>query len=277
MKAVVLCGGVSPEREVSLNSGAAVAKALADFGYEAELCDIASISEFIKSWPEYHAEGVFIALHGGWGEDGRIQAVLEAFGIPYTGSGPEACMLSMDKTAAKLIFANAGLPVPSGFIATRGDEGRGRAEEYLRKYGKIIVKPNGGGSTVGVTILSDIAGYGAALELAWQSEPKALVEEFIEGEEATVPVMESIDGGIFALPAIHIKPKSGFYDYKINIPPDARSIFAPPTSRQRPTTGWRHSPSWRTGRSAAVRTAALIFASRRRGASTFLRSIPLPE
>lgn len=214
MKAVVLCGGVSPEREVSLNSGAAVAKALADFGYDAELCDITSISEFVKSWPGYQADGVFIALHGGWGEDGRIQAVLEAFGIPYTGSGPEACMLSMDKTAAKLIFANAGLPVPSGFIATRGEEGRGLAEEYLRRYGKIIVKPNGGGSTVGVTILSDIAGYGAALELAWQSEPKALVEEFIEGEEATVPVMESIDGGLFALPAIHIKPKSGFYDYK---------------------------------------------------------------
>ena len=103
MKVVILCGGVSPEREVSLNSGAAVAKAMADFGYEAELCDITSISEFVKNWPGYKADGVFIALHGGWGEDGRIQAVLEAFGIPYTGSGPEACMLSMDKAAAKLL------------------------------------------------------------------------------------------------------------------------------------------------------------------------------
>ena len=214
MKVVILCGGVSPEREVSLNSGAAVAKAMADFGYEAELCDITSISEFVKNWPGYKADGVFIALHGGWGEDGRIQAVREAFGIPYTGSGPEACMLSMDKAAAKLLFANAGVPVPRGFIATRDDDKRKLAGEYIQNHGKIIVKPNGGGSTVGVTIVSEIAEYGAALELAWQSEAKALVEEFIDGEEVTVPVMETADGKALALPAIHIKPKSGFYDYK---------------------------------------------------------------
>ncbi|MDO5114804.1 MAG: D-alanine--D-alanine ligase [Synergistaceae bacterium] len=214
MKVIVLYGGVSPEREVSLSSGAAVAAALNDFGCEAELYDIRSISEFVKKWDTLAADGVFIALHGGWGENGKLQAVLEAFGIPYTGSGPEACMFSMDKSAAKLAFSAVGIPAPRGYIATREDRGRGAAAEYIEKYGRIIVKPNGGGSTVGVTCLSTLAGYDAALELAWQSEKKALVEEFIEGEEVTVPVWEQKAGETVALPAIHIKPKSGFYDYK---------------------------------------------------------------
>ena len=96
-KIVVLYGGVSPEREVSLNSGAAVAEALNDCGWEAQLYDIKSIKEFVKPWESFNAGGVFIALHGGWGENGRIQTVLEALEIPYTGSGPEASMTGMDK------------------------------------------------------------------------------------------------------------------------------------------------------------------------------------
>lgn len=215
MKIAVLCGGVSPEREVSLSSGDAVTKGLREAGHDAEFCDISSIRGFIRDWEngKIKAEGVFIALHGGWGEDGRIQAVLEAFEIPYTGSGPEACMFSMDKTAAKLAFKNAGIPTPDGFIASRENAGLKKAEEFLAKYGKIIVKPNGGGSTVGVTQLTDLDSYQSALELSWQSEPNALVEQFIEGDEITVPVWES-ERGTEALPAIHIKPKSGFYDYK---------------------------------------------------------------
>lgn len=214
MKIVVLCGGVSPEREVSLDSGEAVSAALRDFGHEVIKYDIKSISDFIEDWKGLEANGVFIALHGGWGEDGRLQAVLEAFGIPYTGSGPEASMFSMDKTAAKLAFKNAGIPVPDGFIATKEDPRRETAEEFLKKYGKIIVKPNGGGSTVGVTQMTDIKDYDAALALSWQSEPRALVEQFIPGEELTAPVFEAKKGKAEALPPIHIKPKTGFYDYK---------------------------------------------------------------
>ncbi|MBR4401730.1 MAG: D-alanine--D-alanine ligase [Synergistes sp.] len=227
MKIVVLCGGTSPEREVSLNSGKAVAEALSQYGYKTELCDITSISGFISEWPSYKADGVFIALHGGWGEDGRLQAVLDAFGIKYTGSGPEASMLSMDKTAAKYAFSAAGVPVPEGFIAARENDGRDAAEKFLSRFGRIIVKPNSGGSTVGVTQISDIAGYGDALELAWQSEKKALVEEFIEGEEATVPVFELPDGRTAALPAIHIKPKTGFYDYRNKYTPGSTEYICP--------------------------------------------------
>lgn len=227
MKIVVLCGGTSPEREVSLNSGRAVADALSQYGYDTQLCDITSISEFVREWPSYAADGVFIALHGGWGEDGRLQAVLEAFNIKYTGSGPEASMLSMDKTAAKYAFSAAGIPVPNGFIATREDCGRASAEKFLSLCGRIIVKPNGGGSTVGVTQLSDISAYQGALELAWQSEKRALIEEFIDGEEATVPVIELTDGRTVALPPIHIKPKVGFYDYQNKYTPGSTEYICP--------------------------------------------------
>ncbi|MCF0247270.1 MAG: D-alanine--D-alanine ligase, partial [Synergistes sp.] len=214
MKIVVLYGGVSPEREVSLNSGAAVAKALTEFGYDAVLYDIKSQTEFVKEWPSFKADGVFVALHGGWGEDGGIQSVLEALKIPYTGSGPSASKNSMDKQCAKMLFECESVPAPKGFVASSEDRGSERAEKFLREFGKIIVKPNNGGSTVGVTILTDIVEYDKALTLALETDSEVLVEEFIEGEEATVPVMEKPSGDIIALPAIHIKPKMGFYDYK---------------------------------------------------------------
>lgn len=158
-KIVVLCGGVSPEREVSLNSGAAVAEALNGCGWEAQLYDIKSIKEFVKLWESFNACGVFIALHGGWGENGRIQTVLEALEIPYTGSGPEPSMLGMDKRLAKTLFAEAGVKVPDGFTATRECANEAFAAEYLKKYGKLTVKPNGGGSTVGLSFITDSADY----------------------------------------------------------------------------------------------------------------------
>ncbi len=214
MKIVVLYGGVSPEREVSLNSGAAVAEALSGCGYEAQLYDIKSIKEFVRAWESFGADGVCIALHGGWGENGRIQAVLESLEIPYTGSGPEASMLGMDKRLAKTLFAKAGVKVPDGFTAVRGAANEALAAEYLKKYGKLVVKPNGGGSTVGLSFATDLAGYGEALETVWKFEEIALVEQYIPGEEATAAVWEREDGRTEALPAIHIKPKSGFYDYR---------------------------------------------------------------
>ena len=214
MRIVVLYGGVSPEREVSLNSGAAVAEALTGCGYDALLYDIKSIGEFVKSWDDLKADGVFIALHGGWGENGRIQAVLESLEIPYTGSGPEASMTGMDKRLAKKLFAEAGVRVPDGFTATRDCTNEALAAEYLKKYGKLTVKPNGGGSTVGLSFITSAADYGEALEAVWQLEDLALVEQYIPGEEATVAVWEREDGTVEALTAVHIKPKSGFYDYK---------------------------------------------------------------
>lgn len=214
MKIVVLCGGTSPEREVSLNSGASVAEALNGCGCDAQIFDIKSIKDFVLSWESFNADGVFIALHGGWGENGRIQAVLESFGIPYTGSGPEASMLGMNKQLAKELFREAGVKTPEGFIASRARPNSGLASEFLKKYGKLAVKPNCGGSTVGLSFVTDMKEYRDALKKVWELEESAIVERYIPGEEATVAVWEREDGKVEALPTIHIKPKSGFYDYR---------------------------------------------------------------
>ena len=234
-KIVVLCGGVSPEREVSINSGAAVAEALNGCGWEAQLYDIKSIKEFVRLWESFNACGVFIALHGGWGENGRIQTVLEALEIPYTGSGPEASMIGMDKRLAKTLFAEAGVKVPDGFTATRDCANEALAAEYLKKYGKLTVKPNGGGSTVGLSFITDAADYAKALEAVWQLEDLALVEQYIPGEEATVAVWEREDGAVEALPAVHIKPKrrADFTTTRTNTRTAARSISARRISRRR--------------------------------------------
>ena len=214
MKVVVAYGGVSPEREVSLRSGAAVAEALAEAGIEAVLEDVKCPKEFLIKWDRMNADGVFIALHGGWGEDGRFQTLLDAYGIPYTGSGPEACMLAMDKSIAKLVFKENGVPVPDGFSLVEGEDCNGAGIKMLEKYGRLIVKPNGGGSTVGVTQAATKDELISGLETAWKIETKALVEEYIDGSEMTVPVWENKKGEVIALPAIDIRPKTGFYDYK---------------------------------------------------------------
>lgn len=212
---VVACGGTSPEREVSLNSGEAVANGLIEAGYDVILEDVTSPRTFVEKWDKFAAEGTFIALHGGWGEDGRFQTCLDSYGIPYTGSGPEACMVGMDKNLAKLLFAQNNVPAPEGFIHTKDGECKGQGLELIKKYGSIIVKPNGGGSTVGVTMhIKTKDELLAGLELAWKEESRALVEAYIPGKEATVPVWEKENGEVIALPVIEIRPKTGFYDYK---------------------------------------------------------------
>lgn len=214
MKVVVAHGGVSPEREVSLCSGAAVAEALAEAGIEPILEDVKCPKDFLLKWNDMKADGVFIALHGGWGEDGRFQTLLDAYGIPYTGSGPEACMLAMDKSVAKLVFKDRCVPVPDGFSLIEGEDCNGAGIKMLEKYGKLIVKPNGGGSTVGVSQVTTKDELIAGLDVSWKIEPKALIEEYIDGREMTVPVWENEKGEVIALPAIDIRPKTGFYDYK---------------------------------------------------------------
>ena len=109
-------------------------------------------------------------------------------------------MLGMDKRLAKTLFAEAGVKVPDGFTATRDCANEALAAEYLKKYGKLTVKPNGGGSTVGLSFITDAADYAKALEAVWQLEDLALVEQYIPGEEATVAVWEREDGTVEALP-----------------------------------------------------------------------------
>lgn len=217
MKIVVACGGTSPEREVSLNSGEAVASALAEFGHDVIKTDIHSPEELVLNWADYDADGVFIALHGDWGEDGTLQACLASHGIPFTGSGAVACMFGMYKDVARFLFDAAGVKIPEGYAKPKGCKFDERDAEMLEKYGHLIVKPNSGGSTVGLTQVKTREEFEKGLEVACSSyiyEEKALVEQYIPGIEATCPVWERADGEIIALPVIEIKPKEGFYDYK---------------------------------------------------------------
>ncbi len=212
MKIIVLCGGTSTEREVSLNSGAAVQKGLTEAGYDAQLEDVASIGAFIEKWPSLGADGVFIALHGGWGEDGRIQAAFDAHGILYTGSGAQSCMLAMDKELTIDVLTAYGVPTPPGIAITHDQSHTLDLGEAIEAWNKIVIKPASGGSTVGVTITDDAREARDGLISVWDIDTRAIIEKYIPGRELTVTVFG--DGkACFAMPSIEIHPHSGFYDY----------------------------------------------------------------
>ena len=148
----------------------------------------------------------FVALHGPWGEDGRIQGVLETFGIPYTGSGVLASALAMDKAMAKIVFTAAGLDVPQGAVVSSPDQRPGIAPPS-------VVKPVENGSSVGVTMVDDAKDYPAAITEALRYDRRALVEERVSGTELTVGVIGP-DEALQALPVIEIVPKRAFFDYR---------------------------------------------------------------
>ena len=212
-KVVVLCGGDGAEREVSLNSGAAVCAALRDAGFEAESVDLRSLDGVCALRGAFDL--AFVAMHGDWGEDGRLQAALGKIGMPYTGSGPEACALAMHKRRSLERFARVGLTTPKGLLLAPG-----AAADYRAVTGdlgaNLVVKPCSGGSTVGVTLLlgkrTDEDAFLEAVACAHRYDPEVLVEEYIAGRELTVAALER-DGVPMALPVIEIVPHEGFYDY----------------------------------------------------------------
>jgi len=230
MKIWVLCGGEGAEREVSLRSGAAVASALQERGYEAEPLDLRSrgdASAFIGKKEGF----AFIALHGGWGEDGTLQAALEMAGIPFSGSRHASCAFAMDKTAGKALFRWKGIPVPKGIEVSRCGAGEEQfsgtcLEDLLERSGKLVVKPCCSGSTVGVSILDGSRGLGDALEEAFRHDGRVLVEEYIPGREITVAVHER-HGKPVCLPVIEIRPREGFYDYRSKYTPGGSEYHVP--------------------------------------------------
>lgn len=214
---VVLKGGDSPEREVSLVSGTEIAKELRTMGYhvlEADPSEYSNKEDLINFLRENNADIVFIGLHGGSGEDGRIQAILSLANIPFTGSGYASCALTMDKYLSKLIAIDEGIPCPPGLLL-REDlladyQDPADYEAIGHKYGlPLVVKPNDAGSSVGIHIVHDLNELKPAVNDAFLYSKAVLIERFIPGRELTVTV---IDGNAF--PIVEIIPKSGFYDYK---------------------------------------------------------------
>lgn len=145
----------------------------------------------------------FLALHGEDGENGKVQATFDMFGIKYTGSGYLGSALAMNKELSKIMFRHNGIPTPAGIVLEKG------AESYDDVGFPCVVKPCSGGSSVGTSIVHSRDEYDAALEFAFRYESRVLVEKYVKGRELTVGVMDGI-----AMPVIEIIPKSGWYDYK---------------------------------------------------------------
>jgi len=199
----VLMGGWSAEREVSLVSGAGVAKALEEEGYRVTAVDVQrDLAGLMQALSHPRPDVVFNALHGRGGEDGTIQGVLEFLGLPYTHSGVQASAIAMDKVMTKRVLDTAGVRSPRGVVVTRG-EITGGAHPMPAPY---IVKPVDEGSTVGVTLVRE--GQNSPVGDAWTFGERAMVEEFIPGRELTVGVM-----GDRALAVTEIVFEAQVYDY----------------------------------------------------------------
>lgn len=246
MNIIVLAGGNSTEREVSIASGQGVCKALRERNHKAVLLDpyfgasqkeenlfpteydvdkaadamremSSKLEETMKTRKGFfgpnvleickEADIVFLALHGANGEDGKVQSVLDLRGIKYTGSGPLSSGMAMDKGITKMVFEAKGVPTPKGITLEKG-----KCSSQFADYGMgfpVIVKPCCGGSSVGVCIANNQTEYQAALLEAFSYENEVVVEQFITGREFSVAV---VDGK--AYPVIEIAPLQGFYDYK---------------------------------------------------------------
>lgn len=230
MKVAVLMGGRSSEREISLRTGRGVAQSLRQLGHEVTAVDAgtgrlleagreeeaaavtalehAPAAALVSAAAMRDAEIVFIALHGGEGENGTLQALLELAGKPYTGSGVLASALAMNKAVSKRLFEHAGIPTPEWQLVGAGAAPDG--VEVARMGGfPLVVKPNAEGSTVGLSIVHEASALPGALRLAAAHGPEVLIERFIPGREMTVAVL-----GDEALPIVEIRPKTGLYDYE---------------------------------------------------------------
>lgn len=243
MRVTVLTGGTSSERDVAIASAVQVIRALRSRGHAVSVVDTARgfiperdedrllsvavgkepprIEELralergvllsgIASLPVIRdAEVIFLALHGGRGEDGTVQAVLEVVGVPYTGSGPLASALAMDKDVSKRLFRAADVPTADWLMAPIGPEEAGRKLGW-----PLVVKPSKQGSTVGLTVVKEPSSFGAALDLAARYDDEVMIERFVPGRELTVGIL---DGR--ALAVGEIIPQHELFDYECKYTP----------------------------------------------------------
>ena len=251
MNILVLAGGLSPERDVSLSSGSKIASALIERGHRVAMVDVymdlGELPRFsdepippcsaAETEPDLDAlraerialrgseEGsgeligrgvvdacraadvVFLALHGGMGENGQLQALLDCYGIVYTGSPYAGCAVAMDKDISKRIVCREGIDTARWITMDRGELSAARVLDELGL--PCVVKPIGCGSSVGVSLVRTESELGAALDEAERCGQAGIAEEFVGGRELSVGVL-----GERALPSIEIEPRGGFYDYK---------------------------------------------------------------
>lgn len=223
-KVAVLLGGTSAEREVSLNSGAAVLVGLREGGVDAHGVDPRDVD--VTRLKEMGFSKAFIALHGRGGEDGTLQGLLELTDMPYTGSGVMASALSMDKLRSKLLWQGAGLPVAPWVALERSEFESGLSFDDIQRIDglglPVIVKPSCEGSSVGMSKVDKSEDLHAALALAFQHDDEVLIEKWLSGPEFTVAIL-----GNEILPSIRIQPAGIFYDYEAKYLSDETKYFCP--------------------------------------------------
>lgn len=220
-KVGVLYGGISAEREVSLMSGAGVHQALCQLGVDAHLFDTQSQS--LAELAQAGFDRVFIALHGRYGEDGTLQGALELLHIPYTGSGPMASAVAMDKVMTKRIWLQHGLPTPDFAVLKTTQDLVGLADRLPMPF---IMKPAHEGSTVGFSRIDQIDQLEPAYALAAKFDRAVLAERFIQGRELTVPVIGSGEKAR-SLPIIEIAAPNGNYDFENKYYTNDTQYFCP--------------------------------------------------
>lgn len=226
MKVGVVLGGPSAEREVSLNTGQAILEALTGLGYDAVGIDL-DPAHFVEQLRESNVDVVFNAIHGLYGEDGKMQGLLDLLGIPYTGSGVLASAMGMDKCISKKLFESDEIPTPRYMHVRCADVDEERKSLILESFQvPFVVKPSTQGSTIGLSIVQDPNELEEALEKAFRYDTEVLVEEFIDGTELTVAILGE-KGEITALPVIEIVPNSGVYDYHAKYTKGATEYFVP--------------------------------------------------
>lgn len=218
-KLVVLAGGWSDEREVSLESGEACAKALAEAGFsDVTLLDVAA-PDFVGALVSGGYDVAFVAMHGRYGEDGCIQGMLEVLHLPYTFSGVLASAMGTEKEVAKAIYRQAQIPVPEG-VDLPGDVALTdkQAEELVANLGlPVFVKPAANGSSYGITKVTSARQLARAVARAGEGGCRVLVESCVEGTEITVPVVGNEEPE--ALPVVEIVTNAEFYDLKVKYEP----------------------------------------------------------
>lgn len=218
-RVAVLYGGLSSEREVSLNTGAAVLKALQDRGVDAHGWDPA-----VQPMADFAAAGfdrAWIALHGPGGEDGALQGLLQWLVVPYTGSGVMASAIAMDKARSKHLFRAADIPTPD-YAVVESREAASVAAEHLGF--PLIIKPSGQGSSVGMSKIFERDELNGAVDTALEFDDAVLLETCITGEEFTVAVLQGR-----ALPSIRIVTPRVFYDYRAKYESDRTEYICPGT------------------------------------------------
>jgi D-alanine-D-alanine ligase len=215
-RVIVLAGGISHERDISLRSGRRVADSLAEHGINVQLRDPdATLLDFLR---DTRPDVVWPALHGASGEDGALRGLLDFIGVPYVGSRSDAARLAWDKPTAKVIVARAGVSTPKSITLTRDAFRELGANSVLAAIAEelpipVVVKPAQGGSAQGVSLVEDIADLPRAMVDAYTYCDVALIEQKIVGTEIAIGIIDTGDGPV-ALPAVEIEPLSGVYSFE---------------------------------------------------------------